>query len=96
MSVKFGMVTLLSVVETGDGKLLFLVAEAESVAGPILEIGNTNSRLRFALPPESYRVWQKTFDWRKQYGTEYLHAGPLFIHQLSHCWIDLCGIADEF
>jgi L-arabinose isomerase len=49
MSVKFGMVTLLSVVETTDGKLLFLVAEAESVAGPILEIGNTNSRYKFSI-----------------------------------------------
>lgn len=49
MSVKYGKVTLLSVVETADGKLLFLVAEAESVAGPILEIGNTNSRYRFPI-----------------------------------------------
>jgi L-arabinose isomerase len=49
MSVKFGKVTLLSVVETGDGKLMFLVAEAESVAGPILEIGNTNSRYKFSI-----------------------------------------------
>ncbi|MCO5234710.1 MAG: arabinose isomerase [Chitinophagaceae bacterium] len=49
MSVKHGRVTLLSVVETKDGKLLFLVAEAESVPGPILEIGNTNSRYRFSI-----------------------------------------------
>lgn len=49
MSVKYGPVTLFSVVETSDGKLMFLIAEAESVKGPILEIGNTNSRYRFAI-----------------------------------------------
>lgn len=49
MAVKQGPVTLLSIIETNDGKLQLLVAEGESVPGPILEIGNTNSRYKFNM-----------------------------------------------
>lgn len=49
MAVKHGPVTLLSVVEKAGGKLMLLVAEGESVPGPILEIGNTNSRYKFKI-----------------------------------------------
>lgn len=49
MAVKHGPVTLLSVVETAEGKLMLLVAEGESISGPILEIGNTNSRYKFSI-----------------------------------------------
>jgi hypothetical protein len=48
------------------------------------------------LPEESYRAWTKTYRWKKLYGIEYLHAGPLFIHEMSHIWIDFRAIRDEY
>ena len=48
MSVKHGSVTLLSPVErAGYSKLL--IAQEDSVPGPILEIGNTSSRYRLRI-----------------------------------------------
>ena len=47
------------------------------------------------LPADSYRAWTRTYDWKTLYGHEFLYAGPLFIHQLSHMWIDFRAIQDE-
>jgi hypothetical protein len=50
----------------------------------------------FPLPAESYAAYCSTYQWRKIYGREILHSGPLFTHQLSQLWIDLRGIRDKF
>jgi len=60
MAVKHGPVTLLSVVES-SGKLMLLVAEGESVPGPILEIGNTNSRYKFKIGARKFAIEWNSF-----------------------------------
>lgn len=60
MTVKHGPVTLLSVVQLGDGSVRLQVAEGESVEGPILQIGNTNSRYKFSLGAKAFmNDWSK-------------------------------------
>jgi hypothetical protein len=50
----------------------------------------------FPVPPETYRAFCSTYEWKEIYRREQLYAGPLFIHQLSHLWIDFRGIQDDF
>jgi L-arabinose isomerase len=53
-NVKLGPVTIFSCTQSRNGELRFLVSEGESIPGPILQIGNTNSRIRFKLPPAEF------------------------------------------
>lgn len=50
----------------------------------------------FPIDPQGYQEWVATFEWKKVYDIEYLYAGPLFIHQMSHIWLDFRGIQDDF
>jgi hypothetical protein len=48
------------------------------------------------LTERSFFDWTVTYQWENLYGIDFLYAGPLFIHQFSHAWIDFRGIRDRF
>ncbi len=48
------------------------------------------------LSEDSFEAWTATYQWENLYGHDFLYAGPLFIHQFSHAWIDFRGIRDRF
>jgi hypothetical protein len=48
------------------------------------------------LSSASFEAWTATYQWENLYGHDFLYAGPLFIHQFSHAWIDFRGIRDRF
>jgi hypothetical protein len=50
----------------------------------------------FPIDRLGYRKWISTFRKQVIYGYDHLYAGPLFIHQMSHQWLDFRGIHDDF
>ncbi len=52
--VKTGPITILGMTQTADGRLKLLAAEGQSLPGPTLQIGNTNSRLQFGVDPADF------------------------------------------
>jgi hypothetical protein len=48
------------------------------------------------LEGDCYHAWTETYQWENLYGHDVLYAGPLFVHQFSHAWIDLRGLRDRF
>ena len=48
------------------------------------------------LTETAYDAWTSTYRWQSYEGFDYLYAGPLFTHQLSHIWLDFRGIQDDF
>jgi hypothetical protein len=49
-----------------------------------------------ALTADCYEAWTATYQWENLYGYDFLYAGPLFVHQFAHAWIDFRGIRDRF
>ncbi|MFP5405525.1 MAG: glucoamylase family protein [Gammaproteobacteria bacterium] len=45
---------------------------------------------------DCYTAWTATYQWENLYDYDFLYAGPLFVHQFSHAWIDFRGIHDAF
>ncbi len=48
------------------------------------------------LTAASFEAWTVTYQWENLYGIDLLAAGPLFVHEFSHAWLDLRGIRDRF
>ena len=46
------------------------------------------------MPVSTWDEWLTGYRWRRIYGHEHLAAGPLFIHQYSHMWVDFRGLQD--
>jgi hypothetical protein len=64
---------------------------SEAIILYVLALGSPT----FAIDPIGYRNWTSSFKWENIDGVEYIHAGPLFIHQMSHLWLDFQSIQDD-
>ncbi len=83
--LRTGPVTILSVTQTYQGKFRFVVAEGESLAGPIPQTGNTNTRCRF--PPDLRSFIE---NWSLAGPTHHFALGVGHVAQqiewLARCW----------
>jgi hypothetical protein len=64
----------------------------EAIVLYALGLGSTTHPLTTA----SFEAWTVTYQWENLYGIDFLYAGPLFVHEFSHAWIDFRGIRDGF
>jgi hypothetical protein len=65
---------------------------SEALLMYVLALGSPSHPINVA----GYNKWTSTFQLKRVYNLDYLYAGPLFIHQFSHIWIDFRGIQDDF
>ncbi|MCB1470362.1 MAG: hypothetical protein KDK08_25160 [Rhizobiaceae bacterium] len=64
----------------------------ESLILHILGLGSPT----YPISAQSYHAYTRSFDWRTVENETYLHGSSLFMHQLSHTWVDFRGIRDAF
>ena len=64
---------------------------SEAIILYVLALGSPT----YPIDAIGYKEWTSTFEWMKIYDTECFYAGPLFIHQMSHIWLDFKGINDD-
>ncbi|MFC5581413.1 glucoamylase family protein [Rhodanobacter terrae] len=65
---------------------------SEAILLYVLAMGSPTHPIR----GDCYKAWTATYQWENLYDYDYLYAGPLFVHQFSHAWIDFRGIRDGF
>ncbi len=65
---------------------------SEAIVLYVLALGSPTHPIK----GDCYAAWTATYQWENLYNHDYLYAGPLFVHQFSHAWIDLRGIRDSF
>jgi L-arabinose isomerase len=92
--LKNGPVTCVGLTQTADGRFKFVVAEGESLSGPIPETGNTNTRCRF--PPD---VGGFIENWSLEGPTHHFALGvghiAHLIEDLGRCWgIECANVTD--
>ena len=78
----------------GSGFLKFSWCDqySEALLMYVLAMGSPT----FPVGADVYKNWIDNFSLTKVYGIEYLYAGPLFIHQFPHLWIDFRNVYDSF
>jgi hypothetical protein len=65
---------------------------SEAIAMYVLALGSST----YPISDHCYEAWTGTYQWENLYGYDFPYAGPLFVHQFSHAWIDLRDIQDRF
>lgn len=87
--VRTGEITNLACTQTVEGKLKFIITEAQSTNGPIMRIGNTQTPVKFKQSPDAYMK-----EWFLQSPTHHFAMSIGHNASLFEKTADLLGIED--